>query len=155
VFAAVLEGSNALDLVRVTLALALKIGCDIFTSLDNITVDVEGVAGSFRDGQTIVQGKAGRNSTEADDDTPHLVDSEIADTRALADAGGSLERAPETSGDDEGNESTGQLTNTLHSEHGSHHGTTPLGGGESAMVSLDLNIQGKSTYSEVMMEDSG
>jgi hypothetical protein len=65
------------------------------------------------------------------DDTPHLVNGKLADTGAcLGLVGGSLERSLESGSDDQSNDGSSELTNTLHSKDGVHHCSSPLGSSE-------------------------
>lgn len=106
-----LVGGDAGNLVRVALALASHVSLDVVTGLLDITGNVEGVTGGFGDGQTVcswitqlgddtyicqwlsmaltVEGNAGGDGTEADQGTPHLVNSQLADTSASGIGGGS------------------------------------------------------------------
>lgn len=129
----VLAGNETLgvgDLIRVAGVLAVNVSLGVGTGLDNIALDVEGVAGSLGDGETVVKGNASGDSAETDDDAPHLVHSKTTDTIAVLDGLGGLERLFEARDDDEGDDTGGELTETLHGEDGSHHGTSPLGGGK-------------------------
>ena len=121
---------DAGDLVRDTLGRGGEVGLDIGTGLDNVAGNVEGVARSLGNGQTVVESNATRHGTEADDHTPHLVDSDAADSTARADLRGSQERLLEASGDDEGDDTGTELAHTLHSEDRAHHSTAPFGGGK-------------------------
>jgi hypothetical protein len=116
------------DLIRNALRRGGKISLDIGSSLDNVAGDVKGVTGSLRNGQAVVESNATGNGTEADDHTPHLVNSDATDAAASADLGGSEERLLEADGDDERHDTSGELANTLHSEDRAHHSSTPLGG---------------------------
>jgi hypothetical protein len=64
------------------------------------------------------------------DDTPHLVNSKLADTSASGCLGGRLKGVLEAGGNDQSNDGSCELTNTLHGEDGVHHGSSPLGGSE-------------------------
>lgn len=96
----------------------------------NIALNIESVARSLWDGKTEVKSNATWDGTETDKDTPHLVDSKTADTTAVTVSSGGSERTLEALGDDKHDKSTSHLTNTLHGEDGTHHGSTPLGGSE-------------------------
>ena len=132
------------DLIRNTLSGTRKVGLDIRATLDNIAGDIESVARSLWDGETEVEGNASWNSTHSNDDTPHLVDSKVADTIASSLSGdrgsnaassswnsaGALKRLLEANSDNESDDTSGELTETLVGEDSSHHGTSPLGGSE-------------------------
>lgn len=118
------------DLIGVTVVLAVEVGLGVSVGLDNVTGNVEGVARSLGDGETVVESNASGNSTETNDDTPHLVNGELADTIASSRVLGSQKGLLEAGSDDKSNDTSGELTNTLHGEDGTHHGTAPLGGSE-------------------------
>lgn len=125
--------ANALDaanLVRDTLGLGRQVGLDIRTALDDIAGDVEGVAGSLGDGEAEVEGDAARNGTETNDHTPHLVDSDTADTTALARCTRCKKRLFEAGSHNESDQTSSKLADTLHGEDGSHHSASPLRGSE-------------------------
>ena len=126
----ILLGGDTGNLVGVTLVLAAHVGLDVRVGLLDVTSDVEGVAGSLGDGQTVVEGDDTGDGTETDEDSPHLVNSEAADASAVGLLGGGEERLLEAESDEEHDESGGELTKTLHGEDSAHHGTTPLGGSE-------------------------
>jgi hypothetical protein len=132
--ARVLEDSSTADLIRLALTFTRSVSLDVLDGLLGVTCNIEGVARSFRDGETEVESNAARHSTEADDDTPHLVHSKLAHTVAKVDRLGGLEGVFETRDDDQSNDGGGELANTLHGEDGTHHGTSPLGGGESGIA---------------------
>ena len=129
--ASILQNSRTVNLVRVTLWLALDVGLDILTGLVDITGNIKGVARSLGDGQTEVESNASWNGTEADDDTPHLVNSKSTDTVAGRHSLGRQQGLLETSGDDKSDDGCSELANTLHGEDRAHHGTTPFGSSES------------------------
>ena len=64
------------------------------------------------------------------DDTPHLINSKLADTSASGCLGGRLKGLLETRRDDQSDDSSGELTDTLHGKDSVHHGSSPLGGGK-------------------------
>lgn len=130
-----LNSSSTLNLVGVALTRSFQVRTDVLAGLDNVAVDIESVTRSLGNCQAIVQSDDGRNSTKADDHTPHLVNSEIANASALGDSAGGLEGFLETSGNDQSDYGTGQLADTLHGEDGSHHGAAPLGRRKSTSVS--------------------
>jgi hypothetical protein len=119
------------DLIGIALTVLAR---DVLLSIDGGLLDVagniEGVAGSLGNGEAVVEGKAGRDDTDTDESAPHLVDS----NRAVASAGvvttGGLERALKTGDEAQHDEGTTKLTETLHGEDSTHHGTAPLGGSE-------------------------
>lgn len=113
-------------LIRMPLTLALYVGFYIFLAFLDIASDIKGVAGSFRDGQTIVEGDTSWDGTEPNDDTPRLVDRELANTTAVGDFLGGLERFFETRRTDERDDGRGELADTLHGEDGAHHSTSPF-----------------------------
>lgn len=59
------HGSYASNLVRVTFGFTIDVGPHVGAGFLDITGDVESVAGSFGDGETVVEGNAAGNSTEA------------------------------------------------------------------------------------------
>lgn len=151
-----LHGLDTGNLIGNTLVLASLVGLDVGTSLDNITSDIEGVAGSLRDGQTVVEGNAAGDGAETNDDTPHLVDGQTADASAGGRGGGALKRLLEASSDDQSDDSSTKLAETLHGEDGTHHSSSPLGGSESRIGSVHCWQENHAdTYSEVMMEERG
>lgn len=118
---------DTVDLVWDTFRLAAEVGLDIGAGLDDVARHIECVAGSLRDRQAVVESNAARYSTEADDHTPHLVDCLAADTVAVGVRLRGKQRLLEASSDNERDDTGSELTNTLHGEDGTHHGTTPLG----------------------------
>jgi hypothetical protein len=133
----VLDGRRTADLVGVALALASHVGTDILIGLDDITSNIKSITGGFRDSQTIVESNTGRDSTEADDNTPHLVYGELANTRALAHGARSLQGLLEADSHDQGDKRSRELTDTLHGKDGAHHSTTPFGRREPDNNTLD------------------
>lgn len=115
------------------------VGLDILHGLLQVASHVEGVARSLGDRETEIQGNAARNGAEADDDTPHLVDRKLANTVTLSHGLGRLKRPLEASGDDQGNDGSGELSDALHGEDGTHHGTSPLGSGKSVGIVNDCS----------------
>lgn len=71
-----------------------------------------------------------RVDTILHDDPPHLVNGKLADTSAGGCLCSRFQRALEASGNDQGQDSRSELTNTLHSEHSVHHSTSPFGSSE-------------------------
>lgn len=123
---AVDDGSTT-NLIGVALTLASDVGTDILISLEDIVSDIEGVAGSLGDSETVVESDAGGDGAEADHNTPHLVNCELADTGALANGAGGLEGLLEANSHDQSDDGSRKLTEPLLGEDGTHHGTTPLG----------------------------
>ena len=76
----VANGSGVSDLVWVSTWLVGHVGLDVRAGLDDIAGDIEGVTRSLGNGQTVVEGNAAWDSTETDDDTPHLVNGKTANT---------------------------------------------------------------------------
>jgi hypothetical protein len=64
------------------------------------------------------------------DDTPHLIHSQLANTSAGGGLGTSKKRLLEAGSDDQGDDSSSELTNTLHGENRVHHGSSPFCGSE-------------------------
>lgn len=121
---------DAGDLIGDALGRRRKVGLDVGAGLDNVAGDVKGVTRGLGNGQAVVESNAAWNSTEADDHTPHLVDSDATDATALVDTRCGKKRLLEADSDDERHDAGGELANTLHGENGAHHGTTPLGSSE-------------------------
>lgn len=130
VLSGVLDGLNAADLVGMTLGFALHVRLGVFAGLLDVTSDIESVARGFGDGQTVVQSDAARDGTEADDYTPHLVHRQTTNATTVGDILRGLEGLLEASRRNQGDDSRGELTDTLHRKHGTHHRTSPFGGGE-------------------------
>ena len=99
---------------------------DIFDGLLGIPSNVEGVARSFGNGETEVQGDAARNGTKTDDHSPHLVNGKQADAIAGRNVLGCEKRLFEARCDAKGHHRSGELTNALHGENGAHHCTSPF-----------------------------
>lgn len=59
------HGSGTPDLIWVALGLAVHICVDVVASLLNVTGDVESVAGSLGDGESVVESDAAGNSTKS------------------------------------------------------------------------------------------
>src|SRR3569833_3265860 len=79
----VLLGGNTGQLVGVALGLAANVSLDDVVGLLDITGDIERVAGGLGNGQSVVEGNAAGDGTEADQDAPHLVDGDSADSGAV------------------------------------------------------------------------
>jgi len=126
----VADGLDTGNLIWNTLWLVVEVRLDVGASLDDIARDIKGVTRSLWDGKTVVESDATWNGTHSDDDTPHLVDGKTADTTTVGNRRTALERLPETSSDDESNDTGTELTKTLHGEDGTHHGTSPAGSSE-------------------------
>jgi hypothetical protein len=125
-----LHGGDASDLVGVAFGLRREVGLDVRVSLDDIAGDIEGVAGSLGNGQAVVEGNAARHGAEADDNAPHLVDSNTTDAAALVDCISGEKRLLEARCNDKRHDTSGKLADTLHGEDRAHHGAAPLGGCE-------------------------
>jgi hypothetical protein len=82
-----LETLDTGNLIGVSLWLTLDVSLDILAGLLGIAGDIEGVAGSFGDGETIVESDTTGHGTEADDGTPHLVGSLCANASACGKGG--------------------------------------------------------------------
>ena len=81
-----LSGSTA-DLIGVTFGFTSNVGLDILTGLLDIPRNIERVARSLGDGQSVVESDAAGNGTETDDGTPHLIGGLGADSVAGCEAG--------------------------------------------------------------------
>ena len=77
------DSRSTMDLVRMTFTLALDVGFGVLTSLVDITSDIEGIARSFGDRETVVKSDTARHGTETNDHPPHLVNRKTADPIAL------------------------------------------------------------------------
>ena len=121
---------DASNLVGNALRGGREVGLDVGSGLDDITRDIEGVTWGLRDGQTVVKGNTSGHSAEADDNTPHLINSDATDAAALVDLGGRKKGLLEADSDDERHDTSSELTDTLHGEDRAHHGSAPLGGSE-------------------------
>lgn len=99
----------------------------VLIGLLHIPLNIESVTGCLRNGKTVVESDTSRYGTEANQSTPHLIDGNGTDTSAVGDLGGRLQGLLEASSDDEHDDGGSELANTLHGEHGAHHGTSPLG----------------------------
>ena len=126
----VVQDGSLADGIGVALAVALEVGARVLGGLLDIASDIEGVAGGFRDGETVVESDAAGDRAEADDHTPHLVHGELAVPVAHGDGLRARQGTLEASGTDQRNETRGQLSDTLHGEDGAHHGASPLRGRE-------------------------
>ncbi len=130
----VLDGGCTSDLVGMTLELALDISLGILAGLLDITSHIEGVSRGLRDGQTVVEGDAAGDGTETDDNAPHFVNGQTADTTTGSCGFGTLEGVPETGGDNESDDGGDELTNSLHGENRAHHCASPFCSSKSATV---------------------
>jgi hypothetical protein len=110
--------------------LARDVLLDILIRLLNIASDIESVARSLGDGETVVKSDTGGNDTETDQSAPHLVNGNLALVRraALRVRCSLLELALEASYKTDHDNTTAELSKTLHGEHSTHHSATPLGG---------------------------
>lgn len=93
-------------------------------------IDVERVTGGFGDGQTVVKSNTTGDTTETNEDTPHLVTGLL--TLGVAHGGvvGVVELVLVTGDTDDGDDTGEDLAQPLVGEHGGHDGTSPSGGGE-------------------------
>lgn len=79
-----------------------KDSLDIGSGLIEVALNIHGEARCFRNGQAEIESNNGRNSTEADEQTPHLIDDmDVSGSRRMQNA------VLEGSCDDVGNESGG------------------------------------------------
>ena len=125
-----LHGCEASHLIWVSTGLAVKVSSGILVGLLDVAGNIEGVSRSLWNGKTVVECNATWDGTETDDNAPHLVDGEHADASAGLVGSGRLKRTLKSSSDDETHESGGELSETLHREDSTHHGTSPFGGSE-------------------------
>lgn len=125
-----LLGDGLGDGIWLALGLTFEIGFRVGGGFLHVHLHVKGVAGGFGDGEAVVEGDATGHGTEADEDTPHLVDGHAAVAGAGCEGGGWFEGFLEAEGDEEHDEGGAELAETLHGEDGAHHGTAPFGGGE-------------------------
>ena len=132
----VLDDGNTSDLVGMTLGFTLDVSLGVFTGLLNIASHIEGVPRRLGDGQTEVESNASRNSAETDDDTPHLVNGQTANTATGSGSFGGHQGFLETRSNDESDDGRRKLTDSLHGKDGSHHGASPFRRSESAIVRL-------------------
>lgn len=123
----VTHGSSTSDLIGLAFSSAGEVGLDVGAGLDNITGDIESVAGSLWDGEAVVESDAAWDCAKADNHSPHLVHGFLADARAVGSVGGGGKRAFEASGDDKGDNTSSKLSHSLHGKDGAHHGASPLG----------------------------
>jgi hypothetical protein len=127
--ACLLTGGNLRQLVGVSVTvLAGKVLLGVLIGLLNITGDVESVTGGFGDGEAEVQSDAGWHNTDTNQSTPHSVDGDLAFASAGSIAGSLVDLVLEAGDKAQHDESTTKLTESLHGEDGTHHGTSPLGG---------------------------
>lgn len=80
---------------------------DVLGGLDDITVDIHGVARSFGDGQTEVEGNGSWNATNTDQETPGAVDGDWVGKIAIDDV------VLQSLNDDKGDKGSGKVTETL------------------------------------------
>jgi len=73
---------SAAELVWFTLGLAIHVCVNILSSLLDITSNIESVTRSLGNGETVVESDASGDGTETDENTPHLVNGQLADTTA-------------------------------------------------------------------------
>ena len=119
------------DRIRVTVAvLTRKVLLCVFVGLLNVTGDIESVARRLGNGEALVERDTSWDDANSDESAPHLVDSYSALTVTVRVASNSLKGVLKTSDKAKHDKSTTELTETLHSKDGTHHGTTPLGSGE-------------------------
>jgi len=107
-----LGGDNA---IIGTVLNTLPVTLDIPDSLLHVTLDIEGETGGLWDGETEVKSDNTRNASEADKETPAVVNSRGGVCKDVVLVG---------TDDDEGDEGGSKVTKTLSSEGSSHHATT-------------------------------
>ena len=66
------DALNGLVLDRLEFTSLDEVG--VLLGLSEIALDIHGVPGGLRDGETVVEGDDGRDSAETDDKTPHAID---------------------------------------------------------------------------------
>lgn len=81
----------------------------------------------LRDGKAEVQSADGGDDTNTDQSAPHLVNSNLTLSSASSVRSNVVELRLEANGQANHDDSTTKLAETLHGEHGAHHGTSPLG----------------------------
>jgi len=101
-------------------AVLLEDGGDITLGLVDVVLDIEDIAGGLGDGQAEVDGNEGGDASEADEDTPDVVQ--------VGRVGNDL--VLEGRQEDDGNDASGQVTESLHGKDSGHHGTATVGGGK-------------------------
>lgn len=77
-----------------------EVSVDILGSLLDVSLDIHGVSRSLRDGQSEVEGDGGRDHSESNDESPHLVN-------RLQAVGGLLDSALESDKNDNGDNGRG------------------------------------------------
>ena len=102
------------NLVGNTFGFAAEVCLDIRASFDDIAGDVESVARCLGDSEAVIEGDATWDSAETNNHTPHLVDCKSARAHAGGAVRGNLKGFFETSGDNDGHDSSGELAKTLH-----------------------------------------
>jgi len=121
------HSSSTLDFIKVTLGLSIHVGFGVCAGLLNIPGDVEGISGSLRNSETVVECDTTWNGTKSNNYALHLVYGKLAVTGASGCLSSGLEGPFETSSNNQRNDSSCELANTLHGKHGVHHGTSPFG----------------------------
>ena len=135
----VLLSSGPADGIGMAFGLAGNVGFGVFATLLNITSDIESIARSLGDGQAVVESDAARNSTESDDGTPHLVGRFSTDAVAAGEVWSGRQGSLETDNSDQGEDTGGKLTDTLHGEDGAlEHGSLGINLGKLG-ISLGQN----------------
>lgn len=89
-------------------------------TLFDLLFNIHGITGGFGNGETVVKSNETRDGTNTDEDTPDIIQV----------GGVSTDLVLESSGGDKSNNTSGDLTQTLHSKDSGHHSTTTAGGGE-------------------------
>ena len=121
---------NALNLVWVALCLSFQVRLGVLACLFDVTGDIKSVTRSLRNSETIVESNATWDGTKTNYNSPHLVNSKLADASASSGGRTGDKRFFEASGYNQCNDCSCELAETLHGEHGVHHSSSPLCGSE-------------------------
>lgn len=114
-----------LDFVDLSFRLARHVGFDVGGGLLDVLGDLEGVPRRLGDRDPVVQGEAGGQGSDADDDAPAPVGGDLAAVVALVHARRVAEGVAEGYRDHQCYHGGEQLAEPLHREDGGHHRTAP------------------------------
>lgn len=114
------DGIGSIILGLEVVAVLLEDGGNIALGLVEVVLNIQDVTGGLGDGQTEVDSDEGRQASETNENTPDIV--EVVDI--------SLDGGLEGSEEDDGDDTGGEVTESLHGKDSGHHGTATVGGGE-------------------------
>lgn len=142
--------------------LAVDVGADVGARLFHVVTHIKSVARRLGNGDAVVEGEAGGDGPDADDDTPTPVGRDPARGVTLCLVIDVDVRALEGNRGNESDEGRHEQPDALHREYGRNHGAAPTGRRESDFSVHETGSYGRATasqrwgaHSDVMTDDRG